>query len=926
MSVSLTVLMWLTHAALGSFVILAAGCLAVRLCRQPVRRLRLIELTLLGALLVPCLSRLEWLPHWSAAWLAPSLPTTQTSLASSESRPDDHADAYVPPQPLDAIATPNNEEETAVYVPPAALAPVPEVAQNVASNVPTPEPATSPLFVAAVTIVAAYGCGVVGLSVWWLSGLARLIVLCRASGPVPRSVVGLFREIAGPSGDGVRLLASNRIELPLTFTLWRPVIVLPAGLCQDGDPAALRFCLAHEWSHIERWDAWRWYLATLGQLLFFYQPPFWWLRRQLRLCQDYLADARAAEQAPHAADYADFLVSLARALPATTPPAALGIGDRRSNLYRRILMLLHNHEPLERRCLMRWSIAAALGAAILLGAVSAVRLDGAPADEKKTPPVKEEPKDKDKPPKAEALNYTGKVTDKETGQPIPGAVVTVRRSLYGDPEVKEEDKLIEETKHKTDAEGKYQFTIPPEQVAKRYLYIELDVEAPDHAAQKNFGYALSMILKNEKMGGRPFFENVELRPAKEITGIIQTPDGKPAPGVKVQAYSVTTNKKEGEWEYGSFVDTRTDGSGRFRLLVTTPGTVVYWVLPEKYVPSTHGVKEGKRGDLGVIGLQEGVYMRGKVLDTKGNPVAGINVNAEATAHSEELQGLAVADNINRSAVTNDKGEFELAPLPPGDYRVKPDEYPRDGSLDRKAHKLRPVPGVFIGQKVTLKAGAQPDAVEVRAVPHVTIEAQHFDSKGQPTRGHEFFVFGRMDNAPWFGRGRADANGKVTAVIPHGLEQVQLDLMTNEHGVLRWRKSKDDSLHNNRRVDLGTVNDDVKGIEIIRYTAPILIVKVVANDDAAKLKDVGVTATYPEGKAQFEGGLIRKGGRRSDVSFEKQEDGRFRSMQLFPDQEVEVTGHAEGYESKPMKVKLPEGETKEIEVALEKIVEKQGDEK
>src|SRR5262249_51453747 len=152
-------------------------------------------------------------------------------------------------------------------------------------------------------------------------------------------------------------------------------------------------------------------------------------------------------------------------------------------------------------------------------------------------------------------------------------------------------------------------------------------------------------------------------------------------------------------------------------------------------------------------------------------------------------------------------------------------------------------------KVTLKAeDAKPEPIEVRAVPHVTVEAQYYDSKGKKTRGHEFFVFGRMDNLPWFGRGKADADGKITALIPHGLEQVQLDLMTNEHGVLRHRVKKDAPLSNSRRVDLGTVNDDVKGIELIRYEAPILIVKVSAKD-GGKLENAAVTATYPEGRGQ-----------------------------------------------------------------------------
>jgi hypothetical protein len=141
-------------------------------------------------------------------------------------------------------------------------------------------------------------------------------------------------------------------------------------------------------------------------------------------------------------------------------------------------------------------------------------------------------------------------------------------------------------------------------------------------------------------------------------------------------------------------------------------------------------------------------------------------------------------------------------------------------------------------------------------------------------------------------------------------------MTNEHGVLRHRLKAGAPLHNNRQVDLGTVNDDVKGIEIIRYTAPIVLVKVV-DKNGKRLKEVGVTATYRQGKGQFPGGLILKKGRTSDVSFEEQEDGRFRSSQLFPDEEVTITGHADGYTSKSTKIKLAEGTSKDVEIVLEK---------
>ena len=57
---------------------------------------------------------------------------------------------------------------------------------------------------------------------------------------------------------------------------------------------------------------------------------------------------------------------------------------------------------------------------------------------------------------------------------------------------------------------------------------------------------------------------------------------------------------------------------------------------------------------------------------------------------------------------------------------------------------------------------------------------------------------------------------------------------------------------------------------------------------------------------------------SDCGFEQQEDGRFRSEGLYPDEEFTVTAQAKGYASKTSPAfTLAEGATREIELVLEK---------
>ena len=85
----------LFEAAASSFVLFAVGTLAVLCCRQPVRRTRLIALTLAGSVLVPVLNLLPLpnllprlnilpgLPHWS-------LPVIGTITTPDGARQTEH--------------------------------------------------------------------------------------------------------------------------------------------------------------------------------------------------------------------------------------------------------------------------------------------------------------------------------------------------------------------------------------------------------------------------------------------------------------------------------------------------------------------------------------------------------------------------------------------------------------------------------------------------------------------------------------------------------------------------------------------------------------------------------------------------------------------------------------------------------------------
>ena len=383
MAWSESVFWWLAYSALLSFVILVLGSGAALLCRQPVRRLRIIELSLAACLLAPLLGMIPGYPQWGIAWPVPrnSASVDNPSVAPQSNSPGifseaddlaatDHAAVFGEIDQQRALQSGVPQDDIVPYD--TAVDPLP----------PNAEFADTPV---SNWLVRLYLLGVAGGVVWWLLGLVALGRIVWTAREAPPHCQELLAEIAGPSSTRVRLLTSRLAKQPFASVgvTVQPaprqlagrgaVIVLPEGLCDD--ERAVRWALAHEWTHIENRDFRAWFLAGLARVLFFYQPLVWWLRSQLRLCQDYVADGRAGRQTAAPEDYAEFLT--ARASAGLLHPALVGLGmgfsKRKSELYRRIVMLVQNR-PLENRAPRIWTALVSAAALIAIGVLPAFAL------------------------------------------------------------------------------------------------------------------------------------------------------------------------------------------------------------------------------------------------------------------------------------------------------------------------------------------------------------------------------------------------------------------------------------------------------------------------------------------------------------------------------------------------------------------------
>jgi beta-lactamase regulating signal transducer with metallopeptidase domain len=392
-------LSWWLHTLVGGGLLLLLGCLLLSLIRQPARRQRAGEWTMLAALLLAVASL-------APAWLIVTVPWEHREEVPVATAPVAPAPAEPPRQPAAPAEAPAGELAVLIWPLPVEAPPPVQPAPEIIAT-PQPEPAVEAARVPTwetvlVWLAILHGCGAALLLLHWLVGHVALWRLVRSAEPASGSVFDLCDELRR-GRPNPRLLVSPRVRVPFSFGLLRPTIVLPRWLCDRASVPVLRWVLAHELAHLERCDARSGWLFGLGQVCYYCFPWFWWLRRQVRLCQEYVADAAAVAAAGPAAEYAQFLLGCTTAAP--VPAGAAGVFGHSSELFRRITMLLKSPVVVERKCPRSWSLfalGALLGLAVIVAGVG-FRAEGAPAPEpaKKDDQKKDEIK-KDQPKKEEA--------------------------------------------------------------------------------------------------------------------------------------------------------------------------------------------------------------------------------------------------------------------------------------------------------------------------------------------------------------------------------------------------------------------------------------------------------------------------------------------------------------------------------------------
>ena len=297
---------------LAAFLFFGIAILLRRLTPEPVERIR-ITMTAFGAILVMFVTiMIPFAPRWSiAVWHEPA--TVSREQPPAETVP---LTVLPPVLPREMISIPmaHVSQENATLHETAGSSHV-DLRSTDLDFVEQARPLTGVLF-AKCCVLAVFLTVSLVMIVFYLVALVRLRRIMQTAVAAPEWVEELFRDQVAGYRNTVKVRVSPKIDSPLLCGVFRPVILLPVSMTREENAVQTRYALAHEWAHHQRGDLATWCFVHFCRVLFWVQPFYWHLAKELRVDQDFLADDSASQSKLNsntdAENYALVLLELAK--------------------------------------------------------------------------------------------------------------------------------------------------------------------------------------------------------------------------------------------------------------------------------------------------------------------------------------------------------------------------------------------------------------------------------------------------------------------------------------------------------------------------------------------------------------------------------------------------------------------------------------
>jgi beta-lactamase regulating signal transducer with metallopeptidase domain len=223
--------------------------------------------------------------------------------------------------------------------------------------------------------------GALAMTVLQLVRLARFQLLLAHGRTAPANLTNEVKRLAAQLGvrpPSIRVLPD--IASPLVCGLGRPLLLWPAVLLDSLAPECQRAVIVHELAHLRRRDHWVAWLRTVAGCVWWWNPLYWYVCKQLGRAAELACDAWVVAALPEARRaYAEALLAVAQMVSKrATPAPAVGMSVGRQDFERRLTMIMCERVPYK---------APVLGL-VVIGVLTLAVLPGLSVGQKSAEPAK----------------------------------------------------------------------------------------------------------------------------------------------------------------------------------------------------------------------------------------------------------------------------------------------------------------------------------------------------------------------------------------------------------------------------------------------------------------------------------------------------------------------------------------------------------
>jgi len=179
-----------------------------------------------------------------------------------------------------------------------------------------------------------------GPILWWIWACGAAFLLARW--------ILQWRQLRAASRDASP--ASIEAPIPILITrspigpglvgIFRPVLLLPAGVTARLSPKQISLVVAHELCHWRRWDNLTGAVHMLVQTLFWFHPFVWWIGSRILAERERACDECVVDSIGDPATYAQSILEVCKFN--TRPPLAFASGVSGGNLKGRVERIMRN--------------------------------------------------------------------------------------------------------------------------------------------------------------------------------------------------------------------------------------------------------------------------------------------------------------------------------------------------------------------------------------------------------------------------------------------------------------------------------------------------------------------------------------------------------------------------------------------------------